>query len=77
MVKMPTLPSFPGVKTVISKLDEPIVHYTVRVSLIAHILATSYLPAEYINMFQHLAVRVILAVMVVAFLFWDIAAGHC
>ena len=72
---MPTLPSFTGVKTVISKLDEPIVHYTVRVSLIAHILATSYLPAEYINMFQHLAVRVILAVMVVAFLFWDIAAG--
>lgn len=72
---MPTLPSFPGVKTAISKLNSAGVHYTVRVLLIAHILATSYWPTKYINIFQHLASRVVLAVLVVAFLFWDIAAG--
>lgn len=69
---MPTLPNLSGLK---NSLSGTAVHYTIRVVLVAHILATSYWPTEYVNIFQHLATRVILAVLVVALLFWDIAAG--
>jgi len=51
------------------------VHYIIRVLLVAHILATSYWPSSYVNIFQHIATRIILAVLVVILLFWDIAAG--
>jgi hypothetical protein len=72
MVKMPALPTLSTFK---NSLSGSAVHYTVRVLLVAHILATSYWPNEYVNIFQHLATRVVLAVLVVALLFWDIAAG--
>lgn len=72
MVKMPTLPTLSTLK---HSLSGSAVHYIVRTVLVAHILATSYWPTEYVNIFQHLATRVVLAVLVVALLFWDIAAG--
>jgi hypothetical protein len=50
-------------------------HYVVRVLLIVHILATAYLPTEYINLYQHLATRIVVALLVVALLFWDVIAG--
>ena len=50
-------------------------HYVVRVLLIIHIVATAYLPTEYINIYQHLATRIVVALLVVALLFWDVIAG--
>jgi hypothetical protein len=52
-----------------------VVHHLVRVLLIVHILATAYLPTKYINIYQHLATRIVVALLVVALLFWDVIAG--
>lgn len=56
-------------------LSDSTAHYVVRVLLIVHILATAYLPTEYINLYQHLATRIVVALLVVALLFWDVIAG--
>lgn len=69
---LPSMPTMSGVK---QKMTGTVVHNVVRVILIAHIIATSYWPTEYIKIFQHLATRIIVAVLVVALLFWDVVAG--
>jgi hypothetical protein len=75
LIKLPTLPTFKAMKSNLPNINNTVAHYTIRILLVAHILATSYWPTEYINIFQHLATRVVLAVLVVALLFWDIASG--
>ena len=75
LIKLPTLPTFKAMKFNLPNINNTVAQYTVRILLVAHILATSYWPSEYINIFQHLATRIVLAVLVVALLFWDIASG--
>jgi hypothetical protein len=57
------------------KMTGTVAHNIVRVMLIAHIIATSYWPTAYVKLFQHLATRIVVAVLVVALLFWDVVAG--
>jgi len=57
------------------KMGGSLVYNIVRVILIAHIVATSYWPTAYISIFQHLATRIVIALLVVALLFWDVIAG--
>ena len=66
------MPSMAGIK---QKMTGTVAHNIVRVILIAHIIATSYWPTVYVNLFQHLATRIIIAILVVALLFWDVVAG--
>jgi hypothetical protein len=56
-------------------LSGSIAHHTVRILLVIHILATAYLPSAYVNLFQNLATRIVVALIVVALLFWDVIAG--
>ena len=71
-LSLPSMPTMSGVK---QKMTGTVAHNVVRVILIAHIIATSYWPTEYIKIFQHLATRIVVAVLVVALLFWDVVAG--
>jgi len=69
---MPSMPSMSGVK---QKMMGSVAHNVVRVVFIAHIIATSYWPTEYVKIFQHLATRIVIALLVVVLLFWDVVAG--
>ena len=71
-LSLPSTPSMAGVK---QKMTGTVAHNVVRVILIAHIIATSYWPTVYVKFFQHLATRIVVAVLVVALLFWDVVAG--
>lgn len=75
-MKTSSLISIGSVKTSVKdSLSGSTAHHVVRILLIIHILVTSYLPSTYVNLFQHLATRIVVALLVVALLFWDVIAG--
>lgn len=58
-----------------NKLTGTYARNIVRIALIIHIILTSFWPNQYIKIFEHLATRIVIAVLVVMLLFWDVIAG--
>lgn len=72
MNKLTNLKLSPALK---SKLTGTTAHNVVRLLLLVHIVVTSYWPSDYVHIYQHLATRIVVALLVVGLLFWDIISG--